>query len=160
MVWFWVSILAMSSSSFVLLDGFDPFFGFRIMVGSWLLLLGVAWAGSYLVVKRRIENNRPLLWMTFLGFPVAFVAIVTRWLTAEVGRQPWAVYHVLKTADAMTPFPAHAATVSLLVYGVAFLVIAVFRAVHVHRLPRALLPRSLTAAPAIRVSNEDLLEVN
>ena len=40
----------------------------------------------------------------FLSFPLPFIAILTGWYTAEVGRQPWVVYGVLRTADAMTPF--------------------------------------------------------
>src|SRR5499433_557321 len=42
-----------------------PFFTFRIMVGCWLIMLLVAWAGSYLIHKERIEENRALLWLTF-----------------------------------------------------------------------------------------------
>ena len=81
-----------------------PFFTFRIMVGCWLVMLLVAWVGSYLIHKGRLEQNRLLLWATFLSFPLPFIAILTGWYTAEVGRQPWAVYGVLRTVDAMTPF--------------------------------------------------------
>ena len=69
-----------------------PFFTFRIMVGCWLIMLLVAWAGSYLIYKERIEQTRLLLWLTFLSFPLPFIAILTGWYTAEVGRQPWTVY--------------------------------------------------------------------
>ena len=81
-----------------------PFFSFRIMVGCGLVMLLIAWIGSYLIHKGRIEQNRLLLWATFLSFPLPFIAILTGWVTAEVGRQPWVVYGVLRTADAMTPF--------------------------------------------------------
>ena len=91
-----------------------PFFSFRIMVGCWLVMLLVAWVGSYLIHKGRIEQNRLLLWATFLSFPLPFIAILTGWFTAEVGRQPWVVYGVLRTADAMTPFlTARTAAISL-----------------------------------------------
>ena len=40
----------------------------------------------------------------FLSFPLPLIAILTGWYTAEVGRQPWTVYGVLRTADAVTPF--------------------------------------------------------
>ena len=67
--------------------------------------------------KERIERNRLLLWATFFSFPLPFIAILTGWFTAEVGRQPWMVYGVLRTADAMTPFlTARAAMVSLIVF--------------------------------------------
>ena len=62
-----------------------PFFTFRIMVGCGLLMLGLAWLGSYLSLKQRLEHNRLLLWLIFLSFPLPFVAILTGWYTAEVG---------------------------------------------------------------------------
>jgi cytochrome bd ubiquinol oxidase subunit I len=68
-----------------------PFFSFRIMVGCWLVMLPVAWVGSYSIHKERIEQNRLLLWATFFSFPLPFIAILTGWVTAEVGRQPWVV---------------------------------------------------------------------
>jgi cytochrome bd-type quinol oxidase subunit 2 len=57
-----------------------------------------------LSLKDRIEQNRFVLWLVFLSFPLPFIAILTGWYTAEVGRQPWVVYGVLRTAEAMTPF--------------------------------------------------------
>jgi len=92
-----------------------PFLAFRIMVGCGLLMLAVAWVGSYLNAKDRIEQNRPLLWAVFFSFPLPFIAILTGWFTAEVGRQPWTVYGLLRTADAMTPsLTAGAAAFSLI----------------------------------------------
>ena len=114
-----------------------PFFAFRIMVGCGLLMLAVAWVGSYLSFKRRIERNRLLLWAMFLSFPLPFIAILTGWFTAEVGRQPWTVYGVLRTADAMTPFlTARAATTSLVVF---------LRGLHLHFRLRHLLHPSAAA---------------
>ena len=65
-----------------------PFLTFRIMVGCGLLMLALAWVGSYLNAKDRIEQNRLLLWAVFLSFPLPFLATLTGWFTAEVGRQP------------------------------------------------------------------------
>jgi cytochrome d ubiquinol oxidase subunit I len=81
-----------------------PFFAFRVMVGCGMVMLLVAWLGTYLSAKGRIEQNRPLLWCIFLSFPLPHIAILTGWFTAEVGRQPWTVFGVLRTADAVTPF--------------------------------------------------------
>ena len=63
-------------------------------------MLVLAWLGSYLIARDRIEQNRLLLWLTFFSFPLPFIAILTGWFTAEVGRQPWTVYGVLRTAEA------------------------------------------------------------
>src|SRR5215469_1878365 len=54
-----------------------PFFSFRIMVGCWAVMLLVAWGGSYLLHKGRIEQARALLWLTFLSFPLPFIATLT-----------------------------------------------------------------------------------
>ncbi len=115
-----------------------PFFGFRIMVGCGLLMLLIAWAGSYLSIKRRIEQTRLLLWSIFLSFPLPFIATLTGWFTAEVGRQPWTVYGVLRTADAMTPFlTTRAATISLVVFCAVYSFIFAFGVFYIHKLLRA-----------------------
>jgi cytochrome bd ubiquinol oxidase subunit I len=114
-----------------------PFLAFRIMVGCGLALLLLAWIGSYLSFKRRIERNRLLLWVTFCSFPLPFVAILTGWFTAEVGRQPWTVYGLLRTADAMTPFlTVRAASISLLVFCAIYSFIFAFGIYYIHQLLR------------------------
>ena len=80
-----------------------PFFAFRIMVGCGLLMMAVAWIGTLLAVRDRLERNRLMLWAIFLSFPLPFVAILTGWFTAEVGRQPWVAYGLMRTADAVSP---------------------------------------------------------
>ena len=88
-------------------------------------MLSLAWYGSVQLVCKRIETQRWLLWVIFLSFPVGFIATLTGWFVAEVGRQPWTVYGVLRTADAVTPFltsPEVATTLAMfvVVYGVIF----------------------------------------
>jgi cytochrome bd ubiquinol oxidase subunit I len=80
-----------------------PFFGFRLMAGMGLLMLAISWLGNLLRLARRLETTRWFLWATFLAFPTGFIAILTGWFTAEVGRQPWVVYGLLRTRDAVTP---------------------------------------------------------
>jgi cytochrome bd ubiquinol oxidase subunit I len=114
-----------------------PFFAFRIMVGCGLVMLALAWAGSYLAAKDRLEQNRLLLWCTFFSFPLPWIAILTGWYTAEVGRQPWTVYGVLRTADAMTPFlTTRAAAISLLVFCAVYSFIFGFGIFYIYRLLR------------------------
>ena len=138
-----------------------PFFTFRIMVGCGLLMLLVAWLGSYLSVKGRIEQNRLLLWAIFLSFPLPFIAILTGWFTAEVGRQPWTVYGVLRTADSLTPFlTARAATTSLIVFCAVYTFIFAFGVFYIYRLLRAGPVRSLARAPAAAVPNRPMSVVD
>jgi cytochrome d ubiquinol oxidase subunit I len=114
-----------------------PFLSFRIMVGCGLALLALAWIGTYLSLRRRLECNRLLLWATFLIFPLPFIAILTGWFTAELGRQPWTVYGLLRTSEAVTPFlTVHAALVSLPLFCSLYAFLFVFGTYYVHRLLR------------------------
>ena len=78
------------------------FYGFRIMVGIGVLMLLVSWSGAWIMRKRR-PAPRWLLWtfaaMTFSGW----IATLAGWIVTEVGRQPWLVQGVLRTADAVGP---------------------------------------------------------
>ena len=101
-----------------------PFFAFRIMVGCGLLMLALAWYGRLQIARDRIEDQRWLLVAILYSFPLGFIATLTGWFTAEVGRQPWTVYGVLRTSDAATPFlttPEVAST--LIIFAVVYTVI-------------------------------------
>jgi cytochrome d ubiquinol oxidase subunit I len=66
-----------------------------------------------------------------------WIAILTGWFTAEVGRQPWAVYGVLRTAEALTPFlTVREATISLLVFCAVYAFIFGFGIYYIYRLLR------------------------
>ena len=78
---------------------------FQVMVGigTWLAVLAM-WA-AVMWRRRRLFDSRPFLraiaWSTVLGF----VAIEAGWTVTELGRQPWVIHGVMKTADAVTPMP-------------------------------------------------------
>jgi cytochrome bd ubiquinol oxidase subunit I len=114
-----------------------PFFAFRIMVGCGLIMLFLAWVGSWLALDNRLETRRWLLWATFLSFPLGFIATLTGWFTAEVGRQPWTVYGVLRTAQATTPFltPRDVA-LTLVVFGAIYALIFAAGTLYIYRLLR------------------------
>ena len=138
-----------------------PFFTFRIMVGCGLLMLLLAWLGSYLSLKGRIERNRLLLWAIFLSFPLPFIAILTGWFTAEVGRQPWTVYGVLRTANSLTPFlTARTATTSLIVFCTVYTFIFAFGVFYIYRLLRAGPVRRLIRAPVAALPNRPMSVVD
>lgn len=91
------------------------FFAFRIMVGVGFAMLIVSWAGSWMV-WRRGEITRP---MAYALVPMAlsgWVATLAGWYTTEIGRQPWLVSGVLKTADAVTTVPAASVGITLAAY--------------------------------------------
>lgn len=92
---------------------------FQVMVaaGSWLALLGLI----FLVLrwKKPSALERPLfLKLVAASTPLGFLAVEAGWVVTEVGRQPWIIYGVLKTRDAVTPMPGIVYTLfgSLLVY--------------------------------------------
>jgi cytochrome bd ubiquinol oxidase subunit I len=81
------------------------FWGFRIMVGVGMLMLAVSWFGAWRLKKKREPDKwlaRALVAMSFSGW----VATVAGWYVTEIGRQPYLVYGVLKTADAASAVPS------------------------------------------------------
>jgi cytochrome d ubiquinol oxidase subunit I len=99
-----------------------PFITFRIMVGMGLVMLAVSWFGNLLRWRGRIETTRWFLWCAYLSFPTGFVAVLTGWFTAEVGRQPWVVYGLLRTGEALTPsLTGDAVLFSLIAYVLVYM---------------------------------------
>jgi cytochrome bd ubiquinol oxidase subunit I len=79
------------------------FFAFRIMVGvGVLMLLVVAW-GGWLRWRGQLFDTPRFLRTCVLMMPAGFVAVIAGWTVTEVGRQPWVVYGLLRTRDAVTP---------------------------------------------------------
>jgi cytochrome d ubiquinol oxidase subunit I len=79
---------------------------FQIMValGTYMALVSL-WAGWVALRRSDVTLNRPLLRALALGAPMGFIAIEAGWTVTEVGRQPWIIHGVLRTADAVTPMP-------------------------------------------------------
>lgn len=114
-----------------------PFFGFRVMVGMGLIMLAISWFGLFLRWRGRLESTRWFLWAAFLSFPTGFIAVLAGWFTAEVGRQPWVVYGLLRTKDAVTPsLVTTDVAISLGVYILAYAVIYWFGLHYIYRLLR------------------------
>jgi len=105
------------------IDAFAPdappvapvFFAFRIMVGMGLAMLALAWFGLW-ATRRGALPARPVLW-AYAGFTFAgWIATVAGWIVTEVGRQPWLVTGVLRTAEAAGPVREAALGASLTAY--------------------------------------------
>lgn len=80
-----------------------PFFAFRIMVGIGLLMLAVVLIGNAMRAGGRLFVNRGFLRVCEIVAPLGFVAVLAGWTTTEVGRQPWTVYGLLRTAHSVSP---------------------------------------------------------
>ncbi|HNP72702.1 MAG TPA: cytochrome ubiquinol oxidase subunit I [Kouleothrix sp.] len=84
---------------------------FQVMVAAGMALMGLGLLCALLAWRRRgLPRQRWLLWLIVLGGPLGFVAIEAGWVVTEVGRQPWVIYGLVRTADAVTPMPGLAVT--------------------------------------------------
>jgi len=101
-----------------------PFFSFRIMVGIGFIMIGLGFTGAILWLRGRLYTTRWFLRAMVMAAPLGFIAVLAGWFVAEVGRQPWVVYGVLRTADAVSPVPGGSVLTSLalfvIVYGIIF----------------------------------------
>lgn len=89
---------------------------FQVMVGAGVAMLVVAaWYWRVRWRRRRHESEmpRPLLAALVACAPLGFIALEAGWVVTEVGRQPWVIYGVMRTADAVTPVTAVWASLSL-----------------------------------------------
>ena len=100
-----------------------PFFAFRIMVGIAMIMLFVVVAGQVMRRGGRVYRSRWFLRLCQWTAPLGFVAVIAGWITTEVGRQPWTVYGLLRTADSVTPsLTATDVALSLAFYMVVYLI--------------------------------------
>jgi len=100
-----------------------PFFAFRIMVGIGLLMLLIVALSWILRAGRRLFSTAWYLRLCQYAAPLGFVAVIAGWTTTEVGRQPWTVYGLLRTADSVTPsLTGGNVALSLLGYAAVYLV--------------------------------------
>lgn len=84
------------------------FFAFRIMIGLWLLMLILVVVGAQLRRRERLGTARWFHIACICSSPAPFLAVLSGWTTTEVGRQPYVVYGLLRTADAISPTPVTA----------------------------------------------------
>ena len=104
---------------------FIVFWAFRVMVGLGLLMIALGLWGAWLVWRTPgPEQNRWYLRFAVAMGPAGFIAVISGWIVAEVGRQPYVIYGILRTADAVSPVGAGQVTASLLafmsIYAVVF----------------------------------------
>jgi cytochrome d ubiquinol oxidase subunit I len=75
------------------------YFSYHVMVGLGTLLFAIMAVAAALLWKNRLERSRLALWVLMLAFPFPYIATTAGWMTAELGRQPWLVYGLMRTAD-------------------------------------------------------------
>ncbi|MEJ0058696.1 MAG: cytochrome ubiquinol oxidase subunit I [Terricaulis sp.] len=110
------------------------FWAFRIMVGMGLAMiaLGLFGAGAWLLKK--LDGARWYHRALVAASPAGFVAVLSGWIAAEVGRQPFVVYGVVRTADAVSPVDGAQVALSLLVFIIVYAIVFSAGALYILRL--------------------------
>jgi len=99
------------------------FWTFRVMAGLGMLMILMALTGLLLRRRGRIFESRAYQRFVLLMGPTGFISLLAGWITTEVGRQPWVVYGVLRTADAVSPVTSQSVGISLMVLVIAYCVV-------------------------------------
>jgi cytochrome d ubiquinol oxidase subunit I len=101
-----------------------PFFAFRIMVGCAVLMLGLVLLGGWLRWRGRLYDAALFLRLAQFAAPLGFVAVIAGWCVTEVGRQPWTVYGLFRTAQSVSPsLTSYDVAISLAGYMLVYLLI-------------------------------------
>jgi cytochrome bd ubiquinol oxidase subunit I len=128
------------------------FFAFRIMVGCGMLMLAVALLGAFLRWRGRLFETRWLQVVCMGAVPLGFIATLAGWTVTEVGRQPFVVYGMLRTADAVSPIAGGAVAstlaIALVLYNLLLLGFIGYGARLVLRGPIAAAPTPSIGRPA------------
>ncbi len=99
------------------------FWAFRIMVGIGVAMIAVGLWSAWLRWRRQLYRSDGLLRAALLMGPMGFVAVVAGWVVTEVGRQPYVVYGLLRTAEAASPIDAPAVAASLIAFIVIYFIV-------------------------------------
>jgi len=113
---------------------FITFWAFRVMVAMGLAMLTLGAWGVLVWVLKRLDGAALYHRALILAAPSGFIAVLAGWITAEVGRQPYVVYGVLRTADAVSPVSAGSVATSLLFFIVAYAIVFSAGALYILRL--------------------------
>jgi cytochrome d ubiquinol oxidase subunit I len=79
------------------------YYAYHIMVGLGTIFIGLLTLAVFQLVIRKRYETQWILWALLFMIPFPYIANTTGWYTAELGRQPWLVYNLLRTADGISP---------------------------------------------------------
>jgi cytochrome d ubiquinol oxidase subunit I len=99
------------------------YYAFHIMAGLGTLFILLMALAAVQLARGRLDTSRPLLWALMLAFPFPYIANTAGWLTAELGRQPWLVWGLLRTDAGASPL-VHPGSVAFTTIGFAGLYLA------------------------------------
>lgn len=99
------------------------FWSFRIMVGLGFAMVGLGLWSAWARFRRRLYDAKRLQRAAVIMAPSGFAAVLAGWVTTEVGRQPWTVYGLLRTADSVSSHDAPAVGASLIAFILVYLTV-------------------------------------
>ena len=79
------------------------YFSYHIMVGLGTIFIAITMVAAFLLWRKRLYKARWMLWILMLSFPFPYIANTAGWMTAELGRQPWLVYGLMRTSEGFSP---------------------------------------------------------
>lgn len=95
------------------LNEFDPsthptnisglYYSYHIMAGLGTLFIGLMMLAAFYLFRKKLYSTKWILWLMMAAIPFPYIANTAGWYTAELGRQPWLVYNLLRTADGVSP---------------------------------------------------------
>lgn len=110
------------------------FWSFRVMVAIGFAMAAIGVVGAFLLWRKRLFDTRWFLQVCRLASPFGFIAILAGWFVAEVGRQPYVVYGLLRTADVASPVAGGSVAFTLALFVVTYAVIFAAGAYYIQRL--------------------------
>ena len=95
------------------LDSFAPdqwpdriallYYSYHVMVGLGTIFIAVMLAAAWLLWRGKLYTSRAMLWILMICVPLPYIANTAGWMTAELGRQPWLIYGVMRTVQGVSP---------------------------------------------------------
>jgi cytochrome d ubiquinol oxidase subunit I len=110
------------------------FWSFRLMVGLGLSMLLLAVTSLLARWRGRLYDSLWLLRFAIVMGPAGFVAVIAGWITTEVGRQPFTIYHLLRTEQSASPLAAPAVAASLAAFALVYFIVFAAGAFYMLRL--------------------------
>jgi len=110
------------------------FWSFRVMVALGMAIFGLGLLSLLARVRSKLYDWPLLHRLAVLMGPAGFIAVIAGWVTTEVGRQPFTIYHALRTVDSVSPIASPAVTGSLLAFVVVYFTAFVSGAIYIVRL--------------------------
>jgi cytochrome d ubiquinol oxidase subunit I len=99
------------------------FWSFRVMVGLGFMMLALGLWSLVARLRKRLYDWTWLHRFALVMGPAGFVAVIAGWITTEVGRQPWVIYGLMRTADARAPIAAPAVAASLVTFVIVYFIV-------------------------------------